>query len=354
MHDRFPDWYHQVALDPSPERLAARWEGVTATRSGASVSSALDLVRLAINRDAVAETRDVLVETFRATDPNFPSVDNDMELRILASSAVVELINAGGDKGTASALAVLNGVFAGASPVLTELETYAEEYVQREGVRVRSRESIEVAVTASPFKKATDVFKDTMDSGVVGSTVVEALTAAGNEMKRVESLLQQVASVVPDVALAEEVDILWWLLGEHAHGVDQPFETLDAAAAPLILAENLASRTRLLPGPPAADALLRRALALANADGAEVTIQAVVDACPIEWRKGLSVEASDRHDFAPVLESVRRSVETEGHASWADAAQHALQLNLKSKHAPSALAAEGYREFLLVRIAEAD
>src|SRR5215467_825091 len=89
MHELFADWFQTVNPNPNAEELDSRWKAVKAVTEKLSARGALDLVRVAhglldTNGDATKQLR----EAFKSTDPTFRMRDNDVELRVLASSAI--------------------------------------------------------------------------------------------------------------------------------------------------------------------------------------------------------------------------------------------------------------------------
>lgn len=60
--------------------------------------------------------------------------------------------------------------------------------------------------------------------------------------------------------LAEEVDLLWWHLGQHSFLLDMPLEEIPAAARPIVIGADLAAMVSVLPGPYGIYGIARRAL----------------------------------------------------------------------------------------------
>ena len=123
MHELFPDWYRQVAVEPTPDRLESRWGAVAelSATTDDDAPLALELVRLAFDRRLQEETRGRLVEHFRKGDAAFPARENDLELRILASAAVVDILTRSSDTADATGLAVTGASFAGHKAVVDDV-----------------------------------------------------------------------------------------------------------------------------------------------------------------------------------------------------------------------------------------
>ena len=223
-----------------------------------------------------------------------------------------------------------------------------------EAVRVREEPKTPTfTVPAAPIKKALDAAKAQVEtsagSAVAIETLQEALTDINNELKRIGAGVSQAAGATDNEGLREEVDILWWLFGEYSFTADARFKSLNKNAAPLVLARELADRTRLVPGPPAAGAFTAKALSLAGASK-KTTIHVLVDETPLEWRRTAPPPPTGAADFTPILDSVRRSIETDGDTAWAAAAAKVVPLDLELEREPSALATQAYAECLLARI----
>lgn len=62
------------------------------------------------------------------------------------------------------------------------------------------------------------------------------------------------------IRLAEEIDLLWWHLGQHSFLLDMPLDEIPAAARPIVIGADLAAMVNVLPGPYGIYGIARRAL----------------------------------------------------------------------------------------------
>jgi hypothetical protein len=247
----------------------------------------------------------------------------------------------------------MSAIFAGDDPVVEDVQAAAGAYLQEEAVRVRKPNERAPNLPATPIKKALDASKARVEaspgSGVTVDVMHEALNDIIAELKRLGGALNHLAAATEDEALREEVDILWWLFGEHSETVNTKFSGLNKESAPLVIARELADRTRLMPGPPAASAFVAKALSLAGA-AKKTTIRSLVDETPVEWRREAPGPPSGALDFAPILDCIRRSLDTHGDPAWAASAAKAVSVDIDAERDGSAMALEAYRECLLARV----
>src|SRR3546814_10778739 len=89
----------------------------------------------------------------------------------------------------------------------------------------------------------------------------------------------------------EELQMLWWLMGQRSETLNCPFSEVAPDALPFILARELDDLTTRVPGPRSAVALLSQAGLRAKK---KLSIASCIGAVPIEWAKAVVGEKIGR------------------------------------------------------------
>jgi hypothetical protein len=181
--------------------------------------------------------------------------------------------------------------------------------------------------------------------------VAEAFTLAGEELRAsLGSLSQRHVRAIDDVdnfirIQDEELQMLWWLVGERSDIYDCPFDAVEADAQPLVFAAELARSTEFLPGPPSVKGILSRA---GLNDGRKLTVTAAVNASKPEWLKRLMSDVDPSPLSTPLHAAIKRQLETGAGEAWVPG--WAASTEIDAAHTlPSLILGElFYRERLLL------
>jgi hypothetical protein len=141
----------------------------------------------------------------------------------------------------------------------------------------------------------------------------------------------------------EELQMLWWLLGERSIDRNCAFSSLSAVERPLVLAKELAGLTGYLPGPFAIKSILSRA-GLRDSD--ELTIVECVNAGDQEWLKWLVDDQQPSPVTRPIHAAVSRKLETGDNESWISGWAAAAEIDSAQKVSALQLGLLFYRECL--------
>ena len=132
----------------------------------------------------------------------------------------------------------------------------------------------------------------------------------------------------------EELQMLWWLVGERSWDLDRAFTAVPADAQPLIFGKELASLTESPPGPRSVKSLLSRA---GLKDRKRLSVSAAVNACPSEWLRPLVAEKDPSPVIHPIHFAIKRKLETEEDRAWIE--NWAAVAGVDAGHTLGALAA---------------
>jgi hypothetical protein len=111
----------------------------------------------------------------------------------------------------------------------------------------------------------------------------------------------------------EELQMLWWLVGERSWDLDCAFDAIPSDAQPLVLAKEMADHTEVLPGPPSVKGLLSRAGLRGRK---KLAITAAVNAAPNEWLEGVLDEEEYSPVVTPIHFALKRRQETGTGPDW--------------------------------------
>jgi hypothetical protein len=144
----------------------------------------------------------------------------------------------------------------------------------------------------------------------------------------------------------EELQMLWWLIGEHSHASNGPFSTISPNARPLVFGCELGSMTSLSPGPVSVRAMLIRA----GVAAAEIGVEDAINAVDLDWAK----QRSQKKTISPVTTPLHFGLEKRAELGTTDSWQPGwagitgLDRNLKRPAIDFAL--QAYREYLFLHV----
>ena len=289
MNLQFADWFALSKVQPTPEQLAARWQGLEALRKGLTKEDAIQLVLAACGQEPLS------ADSWRPLQQNFKTVDDtfrfgaEHEFRVLAAAALaVEFEASSSTVGLVAALALRSAAFQGWRSVIPDLLERAENFTLRRSVDLRKTAPLPITDAPSgPVKKAleTAAARAAEGTAAVVETLSVAITQLSTEDARAQKRLTSALEAIEHRyrVAEEELGILWWLFGDRSTELDKPFANCGSAYV-LVSASELASLTRLMPGPIAAAHFLAKALKLAGADK-KITESKAVEATPVAWRE---------------------------------------------------------------------
>lgn len=290
MHQQFADWYALSKVQPTPEQLKARWQGVESLVKSATKKDLLVLVLAACGqRPENDEVWRPLQQHFKSTDDSY-RFGAEYEFRVLAAATLGTLFDTPGRTGlaTLSALALRTAAFLKWKSVIPELSSNANRFLLSRAVEVRRPTAIPGSdALGGGVKKNLEAVTSRASEGV--PIQLEALSGAIKDLAADDLRLQRRATGVADSlevryrVAEEQLAILWWLFAEHSLTVDKPFASCGGSTV-LLAASELAGLTRFVPGPAATTHFLRRILKVANVER-KTSVTRSVAATTQDWRR---------------------------------------------------------------------
>lgn len=356
LNEDLPRWLRPLELNADAgqrEKRRSGIEGLAKQLTGADIEA---LVRLALKSRHHPTTEAIgrMRQAFKATDEAFPSSGNDRELQVLCGATLAELFRRTGNVASIAALAVSTATCLGINkPELpVDLASAAEEAIHRQAELHRRRPDLSKSpATVFPraeFEKASQKFQTQVDLNNVVPMVALIIDANKIAFDALHKKLSEALAAVGDfVAIQdEEIEMLWWLVGERSVDLERSFAKLPREERPLVIAKELAQMTLYLPGPPGIKSLLSRS-GLKDTD--KVTVPACINACDVDWLKNLVGESETSAVTRPVHLGIQRKLETSDDASWVAGWAAATGVGAEQRFSALQLGMQFYRERLLVK-----
>ncbi|WLC16658.1 GTPase-associated system all-helical protein GASH [Bradyrhizobium diazoefficiens] len=321
MDPDFARWYREVSLEDG--KAQARWTGLNKAIEAPNRALVEVLTRLAFDTKASAGGyKDPgLAEKLAAFHAAFEAADEDYEpekreSQVLAACALVRLFGSY----SLAQLAVTTASFDGArKPSLPmDLVGLAEQAIAKLSTARRVRPDVsrlKVAIqefawqpdlaTLNPSDPQT--FKPLFAGLVSGVNASFRAAAAG-----VNASVDKMSSYMRVVD--EELQMLWWLLGERSLDLDLPFDKVEASVQPMVFAKELASRTVSSPGPVAIAALLARS---GLKPRGKLSVVAAANAVPPDWAANTMDDLPSSPVTTPIHFALDKRVEAGVSDAWA-------------------------------------
>lgn len=354
MQNGFSSWYASMSFQQDAAFTAKREAAIdayvkTVTRSGLATLAKLAFrLKPQMSSPEVAALRQALGG--EATPPG------DDELLMLSASALATAMDSESDGVTALAATVVASVSCGGLRELMQpmdLVGLSGNALRRLSETSRRRPSLKQAKLVTPAVDKTDpTLQQALNAGnmpeAVQALVVatnKAISAIARRQREFETVVQKYVDIQD-----EELDILWWLEGEHSFHLGMDFSKVAPEHLPLAIARELSGLTKVLPGPPALSSLLSRTGLL---DAPLQSIPAAVQSMPEAWlNQAIDSLVADgvSATLTPILFAMQRRHEVEGKDDWIAAWCTTTGLTREAKLSPLQLAAAAYREFTLIQL----
>ena len=353
MHLKLADWYALASISHDAETLQLRWDAVLAVAKDLKLSDVPDLARIVYGRTA-GGLKDRVKTAAKEADPRFLMEKSDAEVLVLSSAVAIQVLSGRSVEADATGLALVclecQGL-RGTGRFQDAIEA-AVQYLGSESVKVREPQEDRPSVGPKDLSALLAAAKNAAASNDLNGFYpsLEAVLEGIVEAKRRRSDDVKKAFQALETRMMEESNILWWLLSEHTLDGKQPFSELSTATACFRAAIDLANLTKLLPGPFAAPAFLRRMVMTTSNAQSPLSLADTIESCDGTWRRELIESGvSPLGDLTPLLFGVSKAVESGDPGSWISAFSHTTGLDASKATAPPMLALQVYNEMLLLR-----
>jgi hypothetical protein len=270
MHDNFYHWHARAELKPETGILAPRWEAASKFAEKLVPSDIPPLIRLISFSNSDPEFTKRFSTALVKAEPTFPPTNNTELLRVMAAAGLVARLAKPSRVGDALALGLQAAAFpeGRAQPVSEDVLNSALRYLAEEAERVRP-EIDPGALEKAEKQTATDfaalkVAAQTNSPAELG----KATEAFGRGMM---AALKESHTRMGEVIdrLAEETQILWWLVGRRSSQMNKLRSAVPARRYAFVAAIEVADRVGMLPPPASFESVLGEALSQCNGDPSE-------------------------------------------------------------------------------------
>lgn len=347
--------YRQLMPAETREIIDARKAAFTVLRGQSSkVDRIRDLCRLSFKLGAPNPTTLAWFETaMKASDEQFTMEVDVVEAGRIASLILTEKIIKGD---TSVALFVLTTAVGGIRVAVDPgLPLIASDAIASSAARPSSAHANKLDYPHHDQSKSmVEAVKQTFDGNTVnqalGAVVTEARENAEEFSERVSAALTAERNARDRIG--EEVNMLWWYIGEGGRLVDKPRKDFPDLALAMIVGADLASFVREVPGPYGAAAILNRSLG--SAANQSIRLTDAVDALSESDLAAILVEPpQDGGDLFPIHFAMK-SAHDNGIAQWQTVFERVTGLKSKLKMTRYQLALQVYRERVLLNAERAE
>lgn len=356
MHTNFAEWYRLVRIEPNGDVLKNRWAGVEewSTSLRDKDDAVLETVRIFQGLPEVT-SRETFLAVFRKHDPAFQQRNNELEQRVLAGAALVQVVqhDQDADNGGLRA-AVLAGTALAASRLrvadgpLEELVGDVLAGLHRVARLQRGRRGFDSALLTAEEQKS---FSKTIETNVGDHNQLRATfaTAFQTILKAVQRSESALADAAHDLRCAdEETNILWWLEGGCSRDLNKPWSALKDEA-PLIAGWELADLTDVALGPREVAAFLDRVVSPTKGKSKDQPLHAYVNAVSDDWAKACATNLPERAlDLAPLTLALSHRAKS-GTSGWQQFFEKTGEVAPAKPLAPEVVAKQAYVEAVLLR-----
>jgi hypothetical protein len=356
MHKNFAEWYRLVRVEPKGDMLDNRWAGVEewATSLRDEDDAVLETVRIFQGFPQVT-SREAFFAVFRKHDSAFQQRNNELEQRVLAGAAIVQLVKHDDDADDGDLRsAVLAGTAVAASRLCATdgpLEELVEEVLDglHEMARhQRRRRGFDATLLTDEEEKS---FAKTIETNVGDHNQLRASFASAFQLilKAVHRSESALCDAAHDLRCAdEETNILWWLEGECSRDLNKPWSALKDGA-PVIAGWELADLTDVALGPHDAAALLERVVSSAKGKSNDQPLHTYVNAVSDDWAKARATDLPERAlDLTPLTFALSLRARS-GTSSWQQFFEKTGQITPTLNIAPEVVAKHAYVEAVFLR-----
>ncbi|KAA1233654.1 hypothetical protein FHL81_19930 [Agrobacterium tumefaciens] len=297
MNDDFPNWLSGLKVKLEGATVEARWNAVDEVATSATTDTVSALLALVFELPKVkADAKEVgaFLARIKAYDDSFLGHGADVEIRLLAAATVVAIMSRNGALAAWAAMAVITSHFDGLRQTPQNLPVPIQQI---------ARDRLGELAEQSSARPSSQPVKITVPKVATAPEPFDAATVTKMVNTAVNQVMAQVSVIVDhhNNAIAnfsrylsiqdEELQILWWVVGQRCRTLDVPFDELKIEQQPLVLGGELSQLVEQLPGPPSLKAILSRA---GLRDAAKVSLASALNACPADWieRNAVNVESS--------------------------------------------------------------
>jgi hypothetical protein len=356
MNADFARWYTESFMEDGEIR-AARWKGVVDTATAANWESIEVLVRYAYataapanggKNEKLAEKHASVIATLSGNPTPMNPASSLREVQVLCAAVLVRLFATNPD----AAIAVLNASYGGARRVelpmdIAGLAKKALAELSRNKHARREDKDFQIAVPKLEFTVSGEALAtfnaEHWQSELEGlrEVAMEGIGAVVQSQNSVTAMLRN------QIALGEEeLQMLWWLIGERSQIADAPFGKIGQALKPLLLAKELGELTQVSPGPRSIAAMFARAGLSEKA----INVADAINAANLDWARAITTSIRISPVTTPLHFALEKRVEVGSDEAWMPLWASMTGLPINESMPAIALGEQFYREHLFLHV----
>lgn len=354
MDKEFSRLYGLVGLDVELDLLERRWKGLSELIEIAGVAEIEAMVRICFRSRHRPQppVLDRIRGAFGKFDDAFDGIGDERELEVLCAAALLRLCRSEQGDGASAALRITTAASGGRpSNIGIDIVGAAEAALDSLAKSARKRPSLAAAPNSQAPKFNLDKAKAKLREQNSWENVAAAFDLVEESVRNgLVATVRQSATLLSKfdkfiTIQDEELQFLWWLVGERSWDLGCDFDSVLVGMRPLVFAKELADLTEILPGPTSVKAIFSRA-GLKSRSG--LTIPAAVNACRSDWLDKLIKTSSPSPVTLPVHFAIVRKLEAGDDESWISNWSAVTGIGAGHVSSPLAVANLFYRERLLV------
>ncbi len=349
MPTEFPIWYREFVIEGKTATTGKRWQGISSLLPSINAEAVESFLRIALGGKISAPHEELkrIGKALSDADEYFDPSVSSREIQVLSAVLLALLLKQENGVAARAAIAIST----------TDLNGHRTWNLPMNLVALGEAATVKIA---GLYRKRPDLNSFKINIATVDLAEAKASAAAGEVAVAFDavgvSLYRSLSEIATKMNKAldatadfmrlqdEELDLLWWVFGEHSDDRQMTFRKLSAEERPLVLAKELSDRTVYLPGPVSIDGLLIRA---GVKDDSSISIIDAVNACQVSWLTKLVTGEPPSPLTTPLHFSIHRRLESGDETSWVSGWASVCGIEPRTSLSPLELGRLFYRERLL-------
>jgi hypothetical protein len=342
--DLFPSWYSKADLNPNKETVILRLGSLEKVNENDDHLFWLELTKFYLGFQFDQEKIDQFVDIFKNDDITFPLIDNDFLLKVLVSSALIFKISQKSNLvSPIIALSLVNCEFCIRDTPSQEIPVFstANSYLKSHSESSRSIRSLTHTTNLSKLvTKYENLDKENFEK--IDFETAKVITKALAFNSKTNSIL------------SEEINVLWWIIGEWSESFDISFQDTGIQNMILISAFELYDHTTISSRLKSAKSLLFKSI-LTSAKGKkgqlkEESVYELVNKIKKEYKLKVVEDVKESISIlTPILQTIEKSLEFDSSQDWLSSYKNLNNKNgHNKKYSPEEIAFQIYSELIFI------
>lgn len=338
-----------VQDDPTLEKRKAATNAAVAAVQPKQI---IELVKAALGMAHSAAVIAAVMKPY-TDDTEFNPANQAHAIEILVDCILAQLMETRNGNGMVAALAILcgTGIVERTPKHHPELISLAND-ICGAGMTATVPTLPKLAkLRAKIAEQITPVKPDAAAPPQIWTAIKAVFTAAAEDQREDVKFSEDLVQTFK--AQQQQVNILWWMLGDWSNELDAPFEKVPAAAAPIIAGLELGHLIVTREIPKSVKAVLHKVLTKSGDINTKHSLIEAVNGCPRDWREkaGFGDLPGEIQDLTPVLLALQSSLATESKDTWQPVYEKAIGIKKFPKEEKLDIAVQVFREILLWQMA---